>query len=984
MENSRILVRIKEQGGGLIGDGRTLYRTLARQIIGDPNEFTYILGEVLHHYLRIWLNNQHPLHQRYHYFDQLEFYKFLSKPDLSGSLPVLNNVLEVVSNALRTHIILKFGERSSVIGAAFSDHIRCRISVKRSRYNRYKFSSLVPEITGESLINQLITEKAQAESSNLPIKEIRWWWRKKKLGNGPHFCANEFSLPSGLDSGSPRPPQVGKNYQSGSSKHFPAIFSIFVVSIKEANQIRPAVDLLVRLLPFGPGQEIPVNVHLDSTNATKAILRPYVGIDAEFKLVSRQREEEELENMSEDTDDTENLCTVLSIAIDRHVTFCFHILHMLEKRDEETVDQLGYLWERIIFNKDILKIWFNFQSDIHVLDATIANSYQGTPRPEYETQPYQGIPQRIVPQPKLGSIHLSGARPDSLKFPTQDEAGGCVFHRSLGTGQFYPRNIACPCRTGNLDLETIIAHVRRQLRLGEHGAYEDEVGEDEDCGVPKRLWTKNRFRYRYADLLKHFLQHDWVYNLLDHFKEIPSNSENPGAYYRSFGPSMESDSDKMGYNIGDVVGIALIFRTLTTTDDRRFLLSCLRNVSSKDVQFCEPRSKAQGKFDKQTPHAADSGIPLIDDNPRLWSTSLNRMWPESQRNQTPAWIKDRSDLVELDYSYMNREKIADLLTTRGVDTRKEREKQVKRTLYDPLKFELPKMMTKYQTFDIKYNKPVVHTMEYYYEDLLRRIVDASHRNTVAPSGLLALPSETNCPILSEAVKRTFKLHRMASLKRGITRKARKTREPIPFTEYVDEYLRNLEEEPALKVDIKSNGEPFKQPLEREELEQELNRFAAKLEDLSEAYLVKPDNPFEELGEDHARSLADDANRYERTAAFNNRPQLNGLKRGYFDRIEDRKKRIYQVNYFPPVDSTSVAAPPNEDWDMDSQAPPQSPRENYSSIHRSDRKARSSRASNMVVRPNVVTRSMARLASKRPASSEMPNTAKRRKKGQARS
>lgn len=31
---------------------------------------------------------------------------------------------------------------------------------------------------------------------------------------------------------------------------------------------------------------------------------------------------------------------------------------------------------------------------------------------------------------------------------------------------------------------------------------------------------------------------------------------------------METEEDMMGYNIGDVVGIALLMRILTTTDDR--------------------------------------------------------------------------------------------------------------------------------------------------------------------------------------------------------------------------------------------------------------------------------------------------------------------------------------------------------------------------------------------------------------------------------
>lgn len=39
-------------------------------------------------------------------------------------------------------------------------------------------------------------------------------------------------------------------------------------------------------------------------------------------------------------------------------------------------------------------------------------------------------------------------------------------------------------------------------------------------------------------------------------------------WYQSLGPDMETDGDKMGYNIGDVAGIALLMRFLTSTDDR--------------------------------------------------------------------------------------------------------------------------------------------------------------------------------------------------------------------------------------------------------------------------------------------------------------------------------------------------------------------------------------------------------------------------------
>ncbi|KAK7556724.1 hypothetical protein IWX46DRAFT_653979 [Phyllosticta citricarpa] len=955
MNDGRKLLEIHESGGGQLGDGRTLYRALARQLIGNPNEFTYILGEVLHHYLRIWLNAQHPLHRRYHSFDHGEFYKYLSEPDRSNSSTTLNNVLEVVSNALRTHIRLKNGRRLSVIGPDFSDHVRCQILLRHFP-KRFGFSSQVPENSGETLIDRLIKEKKGAQSLGLTIKEIRWWWDPNEFRKPD--CANEFALPNALDSA----PTVGKSLQKNGKTYYPAIFSIFVVSVKEANQIRQAVDLLERLLPLGPGQQIPVNVDMASTNANKAILRPYVGIDAEFKLVSRERNEEELQSMNEDTDDTENLCTVLSIAIDRHVTFCFHILHMLENRDSETVGQLTYLWERIIFNNDILKIWFNFQSDINVLDATIANSYQGTGRRPYLTQPFRATPQRITPQPKLAHTHLSGVRPDSLKFPSQDEAEQCAFHKHLRPGESYPRDIACPCRTGNLDIETVIALVCRQLGLRQ----------DDEHSFRKRRWTKNRPGYGYSELLDHFLKHDWVYPLLTYFKDIPRGfheldtievgrqRSNDSSFYRSFGPSMETDSDKMGYNIGDVVGIALVFRILTTTDDQRFLLSCLRNVSSNYCRFDEPRSIAQTLFNNRTRHAQDRGIPLIDENPRSWSTNLDRMWTESQLSKDLVSIMEASGMIELDSSYITREKITDLLTTRGGSTRAMRETHVKTTLYDPLRFELPKTMTKYHAFDMKYNRPVVFTMDYYVDDLLSRINDAKPRNKLAPSGLLNLPSEEACRILSHDVKRAFESHRHRPVTHKIMASiARKTQEPMLFADYVDKHIQYLEEEPPRKLEIISGDVDSTTTLDYDGLEQELRRFRNELEDIEDAYLVKPDDPFEELGQDHVNLLADDQNRYERTAAFNNRTPVAQLKQAFLDRIEARRKKNNEV----------------QEWES---SPPSPGEESPDDIHRSDGKAGMSRASNSIGHPNVVTRSMARLARKRPASTEKPKIAKKRR------
>lgn len=69
------------------------------------------------------------------------------------------------------------------------------------------------------------------------------------------------------------------------------------------------------------------------------------------------------------------------------------------------------------------------------------------------------------------------------------------------------------------------------------------------------------------------MQTDRLFKLFKRFKEAPNRE--PGRrgisrdqWYQSLGPGMETDSDKMGYNIGDVAGVALLMRFLTTTDDR--------------------------------------------------------------------------------------------------------------------------------------------------------------------------------------------------------------------------------------------------------------------------------------------------------------------------------------------------------------------------------------------------------------------------------
>lgn len=74
------------------------------------------------------------------------------------------------------------------------------------------------------------------------------------------------------------------------------------------------------------------------------------------------------------------------------------------------------------------------------------------------------------------------------------------------------------------------------------------------------------------------MQTDRLYAVFGYLKNAPGRAIRPNSsstsgeqvddWYQSLGPGMETDSDKMGYNIGDVAGVALLMRFLTTTDDR--------------------------------------------------------------------------------------------------------------------------------------------------------------------------------------------------------------------------------------------------------------------------------------------------------------------------------------------------------------------------------------------------------------------------------
>lgn len=191
--------------------------------------------------------------------------------------------------------------------------------------------------------------------------------------------------------------------------------------------------------------------------------------------------------------------------------------------------------------------------------------YQATPRKEFTRTKYNSDHSwRVCPTWKINSSWYKGHRPQHLFFPRfRAHADTCDLHDNEGA-RLNDEGLSCPCRsTGNIDITTVFDFLCRQL------GYRDWY--NRTC--QKRVWQKAREYCNYGQFLRCTMKTDRLFKLFKHFKEAPNRE--PGRrgisrdqWYQSLGPGMETDSDKMGYNIGDVAGVALLMRFLTTTDDR--------------------------------------------------------------------------------------------------------------------------------------------------------------------------------------------------------------------------------------------------------------------------------------------------------------------------------------------------------------------------------------------------------------------------------
>ncbi|KAI9715133.1 MAG: hypothetical protein M1812_006112 [Candelaria pacifica] len=326
------------------GDGLSLYRSLSRQLNGDPHEYVSVLNAVLDHFLRVWIQADHPRHQEYKAYSiswpdrpVKTFFGAISCPDLiAGAGPrIFEQVLWVIANALSIRLVIwtsvPHGPSTQPlhrVGMMTFPEYHVFQSGPHSLNGSYRHGSLVEDESGKALIAYMHHQK---RNSDLEVKEICWYGKSPNVSE--FECYNEY-----------RPLQ---------GQHRPALpgridfLWVFAVSVKDSTQIRIAVQMINEALRRAPGQETR---RLHTASGRHLPLRRYVSVDAEFKWV--RLTEEDLDHELAKVDDErekeqiragnpEHLCSVLTIAIDRHAIFNFHILDMLENATSTTVSNVS-------------------------------------------------------------------------------------------------------------------------------------------------------------------------------------------------------------------------------------------------------------------------------------------------------------------------------------------------------------------------------------------------------------------------------------------------------------------------------------------------------------------------------------------------------------------------------------------------------------------------------------------------------------------
>ncbi|KAI9732594.1 MAG: hypothetical protein M1834_003930 [Cirrosporium novae-zelandiae] len=711
----------------------TFYQCMAREVFGAPILDHDTRNAVLDHYLRGYLGSfgdqvivdYRTKSQMQYSLDGTTFIEALKSPDVYLYFTTLENisfreaVLQVICNALERCITIyktvdKYPQRiiSATPWSQPMQHPRCDVLMCRFNNGMHGFLNVIECGSGRTLMNYMQTQKA--ENTNLQIRELNAGDQNEIFRQ--RLTRNKDILP------------------------------VYTISITEPKEIGPALNLLEEVLDRAPCQRLPVP--LDTTDTTNGNwwsrcrrLKRYVTMDAEYETVSlpkslcdkvksgrnrnlcewikshyskmSNKRNEDFQNFEKPQDGTwvhseagpsqsrgdpvgedilrgseEQLCSVLTVAIDRHVFFSFFILHMLQNPAPDTVPALERLYERTIFNTGLVKIWWNYCQDFSSLDATIAHMYQGTNRARFRRRSLYTLPGMVQPTWKLSSSHFGGQRPQNLRFGNENDVNpNCPFHDNKPGGE-YPNDlpvnetgISCPCNLANIDMATLLDYLNYQLGFKVPGGRNNPPREGRELNDPRRRWYEAPYRYNYGFLLKWTMSENRLFPLLSYLKDAPFRGSLPptnqhidrslprqpfrdpvtnrkpdySAWYNAMKPSLpgrpgiERCDDMIGYNIGDVAGIALLMRALIMSDDKYQFLSRLANYGAGN--YCEDRQEEWGVNHWKTEGNVTSNVRQFlrhgrtrraahDDNPK--KRVFSKMTVASQVDCYPNHLEDQN------------------------------------------------------------------------------------------------------------------------------------------------------------------------------------------------------------------------------------------------------------------------------------------------------------------------------------------------------
>lgn len=168
-------------------DGCSFYRSLARQLDGNPDHYWTIRDAVLDHYIREFINQggQGGLYSRYTAFDNNfpshrygPFFFALSAPDPAIARPpneLEGDVLLVICNALNIRIII-WDDSYTVLhqrGAVACPEYHMKQVPDVEGREGLRFDSLFHDESGATLVDNLLRVKHDGQP--LDIREITWW-----------------------------------------------------------------------------------------------------------------------------------------------------------------------------------------------------------------------------------------------------------------------------------------------------------------------------------------------------------------------------------------------------------------------------------------------------------------------------------------------------------------------------------------------------------------------------------------------------------------------------------------------------------------------------------------------------------------------------------------------------------------------------------------------------------------------------------------